>query len=468
MRRRKNLSEATSSDEDEINIAEPDPVEDPVDITSRLKIHKKSGGRPGCSNTKEGDDYRTYKPLYKAAQRGDWESANAFFKENEDALTAKINAYSETALHVAVGEGTSSKSISFMKKLVYRMPPEALECRDKHGRTPFLAAVAVGNTEAVKFLWWVGINSQYRRAQFWSALYAAAESARKDILLFLLDVSENDTFSEVFPKEDSAAYFLIQVIASGCYDFSLRKQTDIASDLVIRYPRLATLTRANGDFGLKVLARKVSAFKSGSNHQGWQDIIYNLQSLKVTKEESTSHIKGDIEKGIDGPQVTRQRRNWARHLVEYFWTFVPCIKHIQDEKKMHFQALKLVKYLCERLKSQNNSDDADKLAKNALLTAAKFGIHEVIEAILESFPKLIWAEDEKGLNIFHIAIEKRHANVFNLIYRVGPNRELLVQMRDPFGNNLLHLAGKLAPRNKYNLVIGAALQMQRELQWFEV
>lgn len=58
-------------------------------------------------------------------------------------------------------------------------------------------------------------------------------------------------------------------------NFSLRKQTDIASDLVRKYPRLATLIRVNGDFGLKVLATKVSAFKSGSYHQGWQDIIYN-------------------------------------------------------------------------------------------------------------------------------------------------------------------------------------------------
>lgn len=175
------------------------------------------GRRPGCSNTKEGDYYQTYIPLYKAAQRGDWESADAFFKRNEDALTAKINEDSETALHVAIGAGTSSKSISFMKMLVYRMPPEALEYRDKHGRTPFDAAVAVGNTDAVKWLWWVGFNSQYRRAQFWSALYTAAVSARKDILLFLLDVSEYDKFSQVFPNEDSAAHFLILVIASGYY-----------------------------------------------------------------------------------------------------------------------------------------------------------------------------------------------------------------------------------------------------------
>ncbi|KAE9446716.1 hypothetical protein C3L33_21389, partial [Rhododendron williamsianum] len=34
--------------------------------------------------------------------------------------------------------------------------------------------------------------------------------------------------------------------------------------------------------------------------------------------------------------------------------------------------------------------------------------------------------------------------------------------------SMLHLAGQLAPPNKLNLVPGAALQMQRELQWLKV
>ncbi|KAM0040220.1 hypothetical protein Hdeb2414_s0012g00391261 [Helianthus debilis subsp. tardiflorus] len=34
--------------------------------------------------------------------------------------------------------------------------------------------------------------------------------------------------------------------------------------------------------------------------------------------------------------------------------------------------------------------------------------------------------------------------------------------------NLLYLAAKLVPEDKLNKVTGAALQMQRELQWFKV
>ena len=41
-------------------------------------------------------------------------------------------------------------------------------------------------------------------------------------------------------------------------------------------------------------------------------------------------------------------------------------------------------------------------------------------------------------------------------------------IKDPSGNNLLHLAARLAPSSKLNLISGAALQIQRELQWFKV
>ncbi|KAL8239943.1 hypothetical protein R6Q59_016510 [Mikania micrantha] len=40
-------------------------------------------------------------------------------------------------------------------------------------------------------------------------------------------------------------------------------------------------------------------------------------------------------------------------------------------------------------------------------------------------------------------------------------------IKDPFNNNLLHLAARLAPENKLNLISGAALQLQQELQWFK-
>ncbi|KAG5517419.1 hypothetical protein RHGRI_037978 [Rhododendron griersonianum] len=416
-------------------------------------------------------DFRKYIPLYQAALRGDWATADTIFTVDKDSLTAKINEFEETALHVATGAGRPSKSIDFVTKLVNKMPPEALELRDQFKWTPLHLAAWAGNKEATKVLLKKQPSLLYmRECSKLSALDMAARNAKKDTLLYLLDVTKNDPFSKLFPDDDSAAHFLILVIASGYYDIALY--------LVEKYPSLATTKKKeNGDCGLKALARKVSAFKSGSDHQWWQRIIYAQIPVKylyddlgelVMKEETTSHIGGDIENAVvNNPQVSRQKYNRAQLLVEYFCTFVPCIKNIQDQKKTHLQALKLVKCFCEGFRSLNDSDAYKKSAKDALLTAANLGIHEVMEEIVESFPNLLWAKTKEKRNLFHIAVKERHANVLNLVYQMGDYQESLVQKEDLYRNNLLHLAGRLGP-HKNNLISCTALRMQRELQWFEV
>ena len=69
--------------------------------------------------------------------------------------------------------------------------------------------------------------------------------------------------------------------------------------------------------------------------------------------------------------------------------------------------------------------------------------------------------------MFHIAVEKRHESIFNLLV-VGSIRDLLADRINEYGNNILHLAAGLAPEEKLNAISGAALQMQRELLWFKV
>ncbi|KAJ0784695.1 putative PGG domain-containing protein [Helianthus annuus] len=54
-----------------------------------------------------------------------------------------------------------------------------------------------------------------------------------------------------------------------------------------------------------------------------------------------------------------------------------------------------------------------------------------------------------------------------LVHEVTHDKNLLTTLMDKDENNLLHLAGRLAPKQKLNMVTGATLQMQRELQWFQ-
>ncbi|XVE52770.1 hypothetical protein DITRI_Ditri02bG0150300 [Diplodiscus trichospermus] len=68
----------------------------------------------------------------------------------------------------------------------------------------------------------------------------------------------------------------------------------------------------------------------------------------------------------------------------------------------------------------------------------------------------------------------RQVNVFSQIYSIGSIKDVLVTHEIPFppkssvaSDNILHLAAKIPSLHELNIVSGFALQMQRELLWFE-
>ncbi|KAI9108664.1 hypothetical protein K1719_020311 [Acacia pycnantha] len=72
---------------------------------------------------------------------------------------------------------------------------------------------------------------------------------------------------------------------------------------------------------------------------------------------------------------------------------------------------------------------------------------------------------ENGL-VFFDAVAHRRAEIFNLLSGFRFKHVVAARM-GPNSNNLLHAAASLAPPSYLNQISGAALQMQRELQWFK-
>ncbi|XP_021727659.1 ankyrin repeat-containing protein ITN1-like [Chenopodium quinoa] len=134
---------------------------------------------------------------------------------------------------------------------------------------------------------------------------------------------------------------------------------------------------------------------------------------------------------------------------------------------MQHDALELVKSLCMEILELDDAK-AFSLFQQPLLIAANLGTHEIIEEIVDVFPPAIWASDEENHNVFQLAVLHRRENVFNLIHQMSDYKHLITRYIDhPHDNNILHLAGKLPSSDRLNLVSGAALQVQRELQWFK-
>lgn len=103
----------------------------------------------------------------------------------------------------------------------------------------------------------------------------------------------------------------------------------------------------------------------------------------------------------------------------------------------------------------------------AFLLAARTGVSDIVEKIIDKLPIAIYDLDSKGRNVLMVAAEHRQTSVFNRLL----NRELpghIFHLVDNKGNNIIHVAAMLEPHSKPWRIPGAAFQMQWEIKWLEV
>ncbi|KAJ0524781.1 putative PGG domain-containing protein [Helianthus annuus] len=146
---------------------------------------------------------------------------------------------------------------------------------------------------------------------------------------------------------------------------------------------------------------------------------------------------------------------------------VPPIKNIENKITELEEAKKFLKHLCDEIDKTNNSRTHHPCYTRPILEAACQNAYDVVEEILSRSPEAIQSKDTRGYDIIQLAIINRSAKIYNLIYDVDERKNLHKMYKDSSKNNMLHLAGRLAPSSVLNQRTGAALQLQLELQWRE-
>lgn len=117
---------------------------------------------------------------------------------------------------------------------------------------------------------------------------------------------------------------------------------------------------------------------------------------------------------------------------------------------------------------EKNVIHKQKETETPFLIAAKMGITEMVESILDKIPVSIQDLDADGKNVLLLAVENRQAHTFQfLINRKTPLQEIIFRKWDHQGNTALHLAAKYGEYRPW-LIPGSALQMQWELKWYKV
>ncbi|XP_039165811.1 ankyrin repeat-containing protein ITN1 [Eucalyptus grandis] len=188
-----------------------------------------------AKNSEEEVDEPYYRPLLRAAFRGDWESATRFFERDAASKMAKITRRSETLLHIAA----LSAHDQFLENLVELLSPNpvALEMVDCGGRTALHNAVLCGRIRMVKAL----VRSNPTLTQLADeegrvplGISALEASMHKEIAWFLAKSTTDDGPSQPF-SSPSAIDFILELTDSGHLGIPVNlsyKPTDKNSDTV--------------------------------------------------------------------------------------------------------------------------------------------------------------------------------------------------------------------------------------------
>nr|POF26737.1 ankyrin repeat-containing protein itn1 [Quercus suber] len=125
----------------------------------------------------------------------------------------------------------------------------------------------------------------------------------------------------------------------------------------------------------------------------------------------------------------------------------------------------ILRLMCKKISPLNVKEQNDVISV-AIFRAVKEGFTEFVDEVLIANPHLIWARDQQWVSLFQQAVLYREAEIFRLLHE-KPVKNSVMNLKDEFRNNVLHMAGMSTPSTRFKCIQGEVLQMQRELQWFK-
>ncbi|KAM1393944.1 hypothetical protein ACFX2F_030046 [Malus domestica] len=244
----------------------------------------------------------------------------------------------------------------------------------------------------------------------------------------------------------------------------------------------------NGNFPLETLAKNRHGFLSGSRLNFWKKLIYNGIRIRPlppindnrVNESGQSDQRHLSNKNENQKPLSDQKENQRHFSCSGMGLFIGLVKNLQkllginriyEMKLIHEQVKQFLPIISEEKRNLFLPE-----LKQVLCVAAERGHAEFLTHFLGEALD-IQATNNKRQNVFQIAAECRYHKVYNLIYlldeflKEDPDKQKKIQMilgsRDNFENNILHTVARITSLSQIYHIRGAALQMQREQQWFK-
>ncbi|CAI0401235.1 unnamed protein product [Linum tenue] len=353
-------------------------------------------------------------PLHLAAKLGNWEMVEELLKNMNGADLELQDAGGNTALHFAAASGQQQ-----LAERMVQMNPKLLRMVNKRQMTPLREACGKNHKELATCLY-------SQTSIYW---------------LYRVDGGK-----------------LGSNILKCCI---LAQMFDIAVDMLMCYPDLATIKDAKNSNAAIQLSLMPHAFPSGTRLHFWQRWIYSLIHVTLPlplkpSEHAANRTSLDVESGQMPPYSPHEKDRLTGP------------KTLNELKRVHICSAELLRLTCQHMSSI--SPDSGTLRSHGVFEAfhkaIENGIVEFVQEAIRACPALLHKFDKDGRSVFMTAVQYRQEKIFNLLYPL-PEKASIVSLVDKDSNTMLHMAGVLSPSTKLSRISGAALQMQRELQWFE-
>ncbi|KAG8481152.1 hypothetical protein CXB51_025911 [Gossypium anomalum] len=199
--------------------------------------------------------------------------------------------------------------------------------------------------------------------------------------------------------------------------------------------------------------------------QVMNELVKTACPYKFSERETDIHFDPRITGEAQGEEAEPDKKKGCSN-KEGTVTVAPMESFLKGYRIIGSVDSKSSKYSV-KMAFEKNVIHKQKETETPFLIAAKMGITEMVESILDKFPVSIQDLDADGKNVLLLAVENRQTHTFQfLINRETPLHESIFRKWDHQGNNALHLAAKYGEYRPW-LIPGSALQMQWELKWYK-
>lgn len=145
---------------------------------------------------------------------------------------------------------------------------------------------------------------------------------------------------------------------------------------------------------------------------------------------------------------------------------------IRKQKILHVQVLTLLDRICDAIRNKNVAEMQENNAlRKAIFRAAETENVEFLRRMFKANERIAGITNGKDRTVLQYAADYRLEKVYNLIHELGIVYTWEVcKRKDKFDNNMLHIVGSFPSHAQAGIghIRGAALQMQREVQWYKV